>query len=167
MRRPARGFEPDGARSGGTGKRTAFPPPVRGGVSCIGGIKRNRGRRPTRRARSARHGRVGRWPWPLGPRPRGWSRRAVAGAMAPAKVMWRGAAQSAEALPFTGGATRPSLSGRGDGPCRNIRKDAATRMPGTDDREEAPGSPLRPSTPAACRCVGRQGRSPRSAIPAG
>jgi len=43
-----------------------------------------KGRRPTRRGRSARHGRGGRWPGALGPRPGKDQPGAVAGAMAPA-----------------------------------------------------------------------------------
>jgi hypothetical protein len=54
-------------RAGGNASR--FPPPVRAGAPHIGASMQTRGRRPTRRVRSARHGWGGRWPWPLGPRP--------------------------------------------------------------------------------------------------
>jgi len=57
------------ASEGGIRKRIAFPPPARDGPLQPGRSGKDRGQRPTRRGRSARHGRGGRWPGALGPRP--------------------------------------------------------------------------------------------------
>jgi len=71
------------ATPGGIRKRDPRFPRPRGTVPCRpAGPGTTEGQRPTRRGRSARRGRVGRWPGALGPR-LAWSRRsAVAKAMA-------------------------------------------------------------------------------------
>jgi len=59
----------------GTGNARRFPRP-RGTVPCRSvGPGTTKGQRPTRRVRSARHGRVGRWPGAVAP---GWPRGSVA-----------------------------------------------------------------------------------------
>jgi hypothetical protein len=52
-----------------------FPPPARDGAPQTGRSRNNAGQRPTRRARSARRGRGGRWPGALAP---GWPRGSAA-----------------------------------------------------------------------------------------
>ncbi len=70
---------------GGNRKRTAFPRPR--GTLPPGPVPPapTAGQRPTRRARSARRGRCGRWPGGFGPRLARDRRGAVKGAMAPAR----------------------------------------------------------------------------------
>jgi hypothetical protein len=70
--------------AGGNRKRTAFPRPCGTVPRRPAGPVTPAGQRPTRRARSVRHGRGGRWPGALGPRRAKDQRGAVAGAMAPA-----------------------------------------------------------------------------------
>ena len=60
---PGKGIAP----LGGNRKRTAFPPPPARRWLTDWLHNRNRGQRPTRRARSARRGRGGRWPGALAP----------------------------------------------------------------------------------------------------
>jgi hypothetical protein len=68
----------------------AFPPPVRNAATRTGATRTDRGQRPTRRARSARRWRGGRWPGALGPRLARDQPGAVAGAMAPAIAAVKG-----------------------------------------------------------------------------
>ncbi len=72
--------------SGGNRKRPAFPRPCGTVPRRSAGPGTAGGQRPTRRARSARLGRGGRWPGALGPRLAWGQRDAVAGAMAPARM---------------------------------------------------------------------------------
>ncbi|MFN7597235.1 MAG: hypothetical protein ACK5PT_10905, partial [Cereibacter sp.] len=104
---------------GGNRKRTAFPPPVLDGALQTGTYMSNEGQRPTRRARSARRGRGGRWPGALGPPRLGKGQRStVAKAMAPAS-------QAVKALSSVragrGNATRVSPA-----PARQCGKDRLT-----------------------------------------
>jgi hypothetical protein len=70
----ARGYRSPRLRAGPR-KRTAFPPPLRDGAAKTVSPSATKGQRLPRRARSARHGRGGRWPGPLAP---GWRRGSVA-----------------------------------------------------------------------------------------